>query len=36
MTGKIDMEEVKRAAESTGKKWTIPENEPFGVGISQR
>ena len=36
MTGEIDMEEVKRAAESSGKKWTVPENEPFGVGISQR
>ena len=36
MTGEIDMEEIKRAAESLGRKWTVPENEPFGVGISQR
>ena len=34
MTGEIDMEEVKRAAESIGRKWTVPENEPFGVGIA--
>ena len=36
MTDEIDMEEVKRAAESIGRKWTVPENEPFGVGVSQR
>ena len=36
MTGEIDMEEVKRAAENLGRKWAVPENESFGVGIAQR
>jgi hypothetical protein len=36
MNGEIDMEEIKKSAESLGKKWTIPENEPFGISISKR
>jgi hypothetical protein len=36
MKGELDMEDIKKAAESLGKKWTIPETEPFGIGISAR
>lgn len=36
MNGEIDMEEVKKSAENLGKKWTIPEHEPFGISVSKR
>ena len=36
MTGEIDMEDIKKTSEGFGKRMAMPENEPFGVGISQR
>lgn len=35
MTGELDSEEIERAAVSLGRKWTVPENEPFGVRLAQ-
>ena len=35
MTGEIDMEDIKKTSEALGKRMAMPENEPFGVGISQ-
>jgi hypothetical protein len=35
MAGELDKEEIERAAVSLGRKWTVPENEPFGVSIAQ-
>ncbi len=35
MTGELDSEEIERAAVSLGRKWTVPENEPFGVSLAQ-
>jgi hypothetical protein len=34
MTGKLDIDEIQKAGESLGRKWTVPENEPFGVSLS--
>jgi hypothetical protein len=36
MRGELDIEEIKKASENLGKKWTVPENEPFGVSVSKR
>ena len=36
MRGELDIEEIKKASENLGKKWTVPENEPFGISVSKR
>jgi hypothetical protein len=36
ISGELDIEEIKKASENLGKKWTVPENEPFGVSVSKR
>lgn len=35
MTGELDSEEIEKAAVSLGRKWTVPENEPFGVSLAR-
>ncbi len=35
MTGELNKEEIEKAAISLGRKWTVPENEPFGVSLAQ-
>ena len=36
MSGELDIGEIKKASENLGKKWTVPENEPFGISVSKR
>jgi hypothetical protein len=35
MRGELDSEEIEKAAANLGRKWAVPENDPFGVSLAR-